>query len=80
VHCEESASASAAAGGTNSAIIAITANIQPEHIEGYFASGFLGHVPKPFRRNELLTVIQSAMIAAAKQDASMCRARTPMLN
>jgi PAS domain S-box-containing protein len=38
---------------------AATANVMPEHIEAYIAAGFIGTLPKPFRRDELRDVLLS---------------------
>jgi CheY-like chemotaxis protein len=38
---------------------AATANVMPEHIEAYIAAGFIGTLPKPFRRDELRAALLS---------------------
>ena len=44
-------------GGPAVPAIAVTANAMKHQIEGYFASGFDAYVGKPFRREELATVL-----------------------
>ena len=45
----------------NICIIALTADVIPEHKERYLASGFNAHVAKPIEANYLLEVIDSHM-------------------
>jgi PAS domain S-box-containing protein len=39
---------------------AVTANVMPEQIEAYLAAGFIGILPKPFRRDELCDALLRA--------------------
>lgn len=39
--------------------VAATANVMPDHIEAYLAAGFIGTLPKPFRRDELRDALMS---------------------
>ena len=42
----------------NLPIIALTANVLPQHIESFAAAGMNGHIGKPFRRDELLETLE----------------------
>ncbi len=45
------------AGAPKTPAIAVTANAMTHQIEGYYAAGFDGYVGKPFRRDDLATMI-----------------------
>ncbi|HWQ86243.1 PAS domain-containing protein [Brevundimonas sp.] len=45
-------------------IVALTANVQPDHVERCLAAGMNGHVGKPIQLAELLTAMNRAMQAA----------------
>jgi PAS domain S-box-containing protein len=49
----------AASGALPPRALAATANVMPDHIEAYLAAGFIGILPKPFRRDELRDALLS---------------------
>ncbi|MCC5962390.1 MAG: PAS domain S-box protein [Rhodobacteraceae bacterium] len=50
----------AASGAPPPRALAATANVMPDHIEAYLAAGFIGTLPKPFRRDELRDALMRA--------------------
>ena len=59
--------------GVRVPIYAMTANVLPKQIETFLASGMDGHVGKPFRKHELISIVERVMLAPEKSSLD-CRA------